>query len=117
MAALEKSSPAVEAAALERYWTQKSVCAANGQLLKVAKGIGSTNGHTHAKEDEVFFVLNGQFIVELRGQTVTLDPGDLFVVPMGVEHRPRTVIETTILVIGPSVTSRREGGKPDWSGG
>lgn len=105
------------AEALTAYWTQEVLGEANGSLFKLARGKGSTNWHMHEDEDEVFLVLQGELIVQMRERDVSLKCGDLFVVPRGVEHRPRAADgdDVLLLVIGKSVTSTREGGKPDWS--
>jgi quercetin dioxygenase-like cupin family protein len=104
-----------EAGALTEFWSQRVLTAANGNLFKVAKGIGSTNWHTHDDQDETFLVLRGRLVVQLRDGDVTLGPGDLYAIPRGVEHCPRADEETHFLLVGPDVTSNAAGGKPDWS--
>lgn len=106
---------AIRAAALTEFWSQATVAEANGNLFKVAKGIGATNWHTHHDQDETFLVLNGAITIQLRTGDVHLAAGDLYVVPKGVEHCPFAAVEVHLLLIGPSVTSTIEGGKPDWS--
>lgn len=100
---------------LTEFWSQKVVAEANGNLFKVAKGVGSTHWHAHAEQDEVFLLVEGVLTVQLRDRSVELHPGDLFVVPRGVEHCPVAEEEARFLVIGPSVTSNAAGGKPAWS--
>lgn len=104
-----------EAEALGEFWSQQIVGEANGSLFKVAKGIGSTNWHAHDDQDEVFLVLEGRLIVELRDGEIELGEGELLVVPRGVEHRPRAEAEVQLLVVGTAITSNAAGGKPDWS--
>lgn len=111
----EKTNPAQSAAALERYWSQEILAQANGQLFKAAKGVGSTEWHAHDDQDEVFYVLKGQLVIQMRDRDVTLDAGELFVVPRGVEHCPKAEEDVHLLVIGATVTSTKDGGKPDWS--
>ncbi|HXV33674.1 MAG TPA: cupin domain-containing protein [Gaiellaceae bacterium] len=106
-----------EAAALGEFWSQRVVGEANGSLFKVAKGIGSTNWHAHDDQDEVFLVLRGKLVVELRDGDVELGEGELLVVPRGVEHRPRADREVHLLLVGTAVTSTAAGGKPEWSAG
>ena len=105
------------AAALTEYWSQQTVAEANGNLFKVAKGIGATNWHAHEDQDETFLVLKGDITIQLRAGDVHLGAGDLFVVPRGVEHCPVADAEVHLLLIGPSVTSNAIGGKPEWSYG
>jgi quercetin dioxygenase-like cupin family protein len=100
---------------LTEYWSQRVVAEANDNLFKVAKGVGSTHWHSHDDQDEVFLLVEGALTVQLRGRDVELRPGDLFVVPRGVEHRPVAQEEARFLIIGPSVTSNAADGKPDWS--
>jgi mannose-6-phosphate isomerase-like protein (cupin superfamily) len=88
---------------------------ANGNLFKVAKGIGSTEWHSHDDQDEVFVVTSGELVVGLRTGDVTLRSGEMLIVPRGVEHRPRADGEVHLLLIGPEVTSNAAGGKPAWS--
>lgn len=109
--------PAAEAADLAEFWSQRVLAEANGNLVKVAKGIGSTTWHTHDDQDETFLILRGRMRIQLRDGDVDLSPGDLFVIPRGVEHCPLAQEETHFLIIGPSVTSTAAGGKPGWSVG
>ena len=81
----------------------------------MAKGIGSTTWHSHDDQDEVFLILQGHLRVQLRDRDVELAPGDLFVVPQGVEHCPVAEEEVRFLIIGTEITSTAAGGKPDWS--
>ena len=103
------------AGALAEFWSQQVVGQANGQLLKVAKGIGETNWHSHSDQDETFVVLTGTLVVQLRTGDVTLNAGDMLVVPSGVEHRPVAEEEVRLLLIGSAITSDEAGGKPAWS--
>lgn len=100
---------------LTEFWSQRVVAEANGNLFKVAKGVGSTRWHSHQDQDEVFLLVEGALTVQLRDRDVRLRPGDLFVVPRGVEHCPVAQGEARFLIIGPSVTSNAAGGKPAWS--
>jgi mannose-6-phosphate isomerase-like protein (cupin superfamily) len=114
---MDKVDLAAEAATLDEFWSQRVVAGANGNLFKVAKGIGSTTWHTHADQEETFLVLEGHLTVQLRTGDVDLAPGDLFVVPRGVEHCPLAREEVRFLLVGPDVTSTAAGGKPGWSAG
>jgi mannose-6-phosphate isomerase-like protein (cupin superfamily) len=97
------------------FWSQETIGEANGSLFKAAKGIGSTTWHAHADQDEVFLVTHGTLVVELRAGDVTVDAGELLVIPRGVEHRPRADDEVRFLIVGRTVTSNAAGGKPAWS--
>jgi mannose-6-phosphate isomerase-like protein (cupin superfamily) len=104
-----------EAATLTEFWSQKVVATGNGQLFKVAKGIGSTTWHSHDDQDEVFLIIDGTLRIQLRDRNVNLNVGDLFVVPRGVEHCPIADEEVRFLIVGTEITSTAAGGKPDWS--
>ena len=104
-----------ESRALGAYWSQRVVGEANGILFKVAKGIGSTSWHRHDDQDEVFFVTSGEMVVQFRSGDVNVGPGQLLVVPRGVEHCPRADADVYFMIIGPEITSNAAGGKPEWS--
>ena len=112
---MEKVNPAEAVALLTEYWSQEVVGRANGNLIKVAKGIGSTNWHSHDDQEETFFILKGRLTIQLRSGDISLDEGDLFVIPRGVDHCPVAEEEAHFLLIGPDITSNAAGGKPAWS--
>jgi len=76
----------------------------NGHDLMVVKANGAFVWHRHDDTDDFFLVLKGRLTIELRGDAVTLGPGELFVVPRGVEHRPVAHEETHLLLIEPTGT-------------
>lgn len=100
-------------ASLGEFWSQQTVAQANGQLFKVAKGIGSTRWHQHEDQDELFILYGGQLTIQLQDRDVVLGPGDIFVVPRGVQHCPRADGEARFLIVGLNVTSNAAGGKPE----
>jgi mannose-6-phosphate isomerase-like protein (cupin superfamily) len=69
-------------------WVPKVVAELNGQYVKVVKFEGEYVWHHHAEEDELFLVLDGEIDIHLRDGVVHLGPGELAVVPRGVEHKP-----------------------------
>lgn len=71
------------------------------QLVKVA---GEFVWHKHDDTDDFFLVLKGHLTIQLRDGNVELDPGQLYVVPRGVEHCPRADVETHVLLIEPRGT-------------
>ena len=112
---MQKVNLAAEAAELSEFWSQRVVASANGNLFKVAKGIGSTTWHAHENQDETFLLLSGRLTIQLRDGDIELGPGDLYVIPRGVEHCPLAQEEARFLLVGPEVTSTAAGGKPEWS--
>ena len=82
----------------------RTVAQFNGHDIMVAKLDGSFIWHRHEDTDDVFLVLRGQLDIELRDRTVTLQPGQIFVVPKGVEHRPVARGEVHLLLVEPTGT-------------
>lgn len=85
-------------------WSQKKVAELNDYEVKLAKLKGEFVWHTHEDTDELILVLGGRLIIQLRDADVTLEPGELFVVPRGVEHRTVAEEETAILLLEPAGT-------------
>ena len=80
-------------------WAPKIVAQFNGHDVMVVKVEGEFVWHTHAATDDFFLVLKGSLLIQLRDGEVTLQAGDLYVVPAGVEHRPVATEETHLLLI------------------
>lgn len=80
-------------------WTPKVIAKVNGQLVKLAKASGEMVWHSHEAEDELFFVHRGRLTLMMRDREVVLGPGELFVVPKGVEHCPRAEPGTEIMLV------------------
>lgn len=94
-----------EFAAVADCWSPRVVAAANGQYLKIARVKGELVWHAHAEEDELFMVWRGVFGLRYRdGSEVILRPGDVHVVPRGVEHLPFAEEEALILFFEPEST-------------
>lgn len=86
------------------HWAPRTVATLNDYDIMIVKLLGQYTWHRHADTDELFFVLKGELEIELRDRSVTLGPGDLFVVPRGEEHRPHARLEVELLLIEPSGT-------------
>ncbi|GAA6151100.1 cupin domain-containing protein [Pseudoteredinibacter isoporae] len=89
----------------DEHWSPKIIAECNGQLVKIAKGKGELVWHSHENEDELFFVHKGQLTLKLRDREIVLNPGELFVVPKGVEHCPLAEEGTEILMFEPASTA------------
>ncbi|HXH96016.1 MAG TPA: cupin domain-containing protein [Gaiellaceae bacterium] len=76
----------------------------NDYKLAVVKVLGEFVWHSHADTDDFFLVLRGRLTIQLRDRDVVLGPGELYVVPRGVEHCPRAEEETHVLLIEPRGT-------------
>ncbi|MET7719065.1 cupin domain-containing protein [Streptomyces sp. NPDC005407] len=85
-------------------WSQKKVAVLNDYEVKLAKLKGEFVWHTHEDTDELFLVISGRLTIQLRDADVVLEPGELFVVPRGVEHCPVADEETAILLFEPAGT-------------
>ncbi|KAB2962288.1 MAG: cupin domain-containing protein [Thermoanaerobaculia bacterium] len=83
----------------EGHWQPRVVGQFNGHDLMVAKLQGEFVWHRHDDTDDFFLVLKGHLVIELRERNVALGPGELFVVPKGVEHRPVAREEVHLLLI------------------
>lgn len=90
--------------ALTAPWQPITVAQCNGNDVMVAKGEGSYPWHKHEETDDFFLVLKGSLVIEMRDTQVTLGPGEMFVVPKGVEHRPVAEPETYFVLIEPPDT-------------
>ena len=84
-------------------WTPKIIGELNGQHVKLAKLQGEFVWHDHINEDELFYVIKGELIIELRDKTITLNEGDMYIVPRGVEHKPIAHKEVHIMLFEPAV--------------
>lgn len=81
-------------------WQPRTVSLFNGHDVMVAKLRGEYHWHVHDDSDDFFLVLAGSLEIDLEdGTTVTLAPGQLYVVPQGVRHRPRAPLEAHIVLI------------------
>ena len=86
------------------HWHPRIIGELNGQYVKIAKIRDEFVWHSHEHEDELFMVIQGKLLMDFRDKTVEVVPGELLIVPKGVEHRPRTEGETQIMMIEPKST-------------
>ena len=89
------------------HWSPKVVARLNDYEIKVVKVKGEFVWHDHADTDELFLVLEGRLTIQLRDpgeRSVTLGPGQLYVVPRGVEHRPVAEGDVAAMLIEPAGT-------------
>ena len=100
----EKISLADKFAQFADHWAPRIVAELNGQQVKLVRFAGPFVWHAHEHEDELFLVHRGRFRMELRDRTVELGPGDMIVVPRGVEHRPVADEEVEVVLFEPATT-------------
>ncbi len=86
-------------ASFSEHWRPKTLAECNGQEVRIAKTQGVFPWHSHADADELFLCWRGEFQVEMRSHIVTLRPGELVVVPRGVEHRTMSEGEAEVLIM------------------
>jgi mannose-6-phosphate isomerase-like protein (cupin superfamily) len=91
-------------ATFDQHWSPRTVTTFNGHDVMVVKVLGEFKWHSHPDTDDFFLVLKGRLDIELRDRTVTLGPGEMFIVPKGVEHRPVAREEAHLLLIEPTGT-------------
>lgn len=89
---------------IDAYWSPAILASLNGQDVRIAKLKGEFPWHQHDNEDELFFVVKGNLLIDLEGEILNLNEGELAVIPKGTQHRPRAIEEVHILLFEPSST-------------
>ncbi len=89
---------------INAYWDPKITGELNGQYVKLAKLKGEFIWHHHEKEDELFMVIKGSLLIRTEHGDVTLNEGELFIIPRGVEHMPVAEEEVHVLMFEPAGT-------------
>ncbi len=86
---------------IAEQWSPRVVAELNDYQFKVVRIEGDFIWHDHPETDEAFLVLDGELRIDFRDGAVRLGPGELFVVPRGVEHKPFAAAEVKLLLIEP----------------
>ena len=105
---LQPVALAAACAALPDFWSPRVLAQVNDHFLKVARVQGEFPWHEHQHEDELFLVLKGALTIgrsPADGGSLTLQPGEAFVVPRGVRHNTSAVEETWIALFEPAATA------------
>ena len=89
-------------AAISEHWRPKVVGELNGQEVKLVKFQGEFVWHHHDHEDELFLGVRGTFRVEFRDRVVQVGPGEMIIVPRGVEHKTAADEEVEVLIFEPA---------------
>ena len=95
---------AAKLSTFSEYWQPRVIGQFNGNDLMVVKVKGDFVWHKHDDTDDFFLVLKGRIDIQMPEGTVRLGPGEAFVVPKGVEHRPVAIEEAHVLLIEPQGT-------------
>jgi mannose-6-phosphate isomerase-like protein (cupin superfamily) len=101
---VDKISLPEKLALIHEQWRPKIVGELNGQEVKLVKLQGEFVWHRHEHADELFLVISGTMRVEFRDRVVELNPGELLVVPRGVEHKTAADEEAAVLLFEPAGT-------------
>ena len=96
---MEKVNLAEKFSLFDDYWSPKIVGELNDSYVKLVKVKGEFVWHSHDAEDELFLVVKGSLRIRLRDRDVRLQPGELVIVPRGVEHMPVAEEEAHLLVL------------------
>lgn len=101
---MDKVNLADKLALITEHWRPKVIGELNGQEVKLVKFKGTFVWHHHDEEDELFLGVSGRFRVEFRGGAAEVGPGEIIVVPRGVEHRTVADEEAAVLIFEPAAT-------------
>ena len=105
---MDKINLAEKLGLISQHWKPHIVGELNNQQVKLVKFQGPFTWHHHENEDELFLVVKGRFRMEYREaageQSMWLEPGEMVIVPRGVEHRPVAVEEAHVLLFEPATT-------------
>jgi len=91
-------------ATFTEHWQPRVVGQFNGHDLMLAKVKGEFVWHRHEETDDFFMVIKGQLTIQMREGNVTLGPGEVYVVPKGIDHCPLAEEEAHVLLIEPKGT-------------
>lgn len=91
-------------ARFDAHWSPRIIAQMNDYHFKLVKLQGEFVWHSHAETDEVFILLEGELTIEFRDGSVTLHPGEMVVVPRGMEHKPHALQECKVLLVEPPGT-------------
>jgi mannose-6-phosphate isomerase-like protein (cupin superfamily) len=95
---------AAKLASFSDHWQPRTIAQFNGHDVMVVKVKGEFVWHKHENTDDFFLVLKGRIKIQMRDGDITLAPGELFVVPKGVEHCPVAEEEAHVVLIEPRGT-------------
>jgi len=86
---------------LQDQWSPRVIAEMNDYQFKVVKLEGDFVWHDHPETDEAFLVIDGKLRIDFRDGSVTIGPGELYIVPKGVEHKPYAAKEVKLVLIEP----------------
>ncbi|PYI94437.1 MAG: cupin domain-containing protein [Verrucomicrobia bacterium] len=80
-------------------WYNQTLCKVDESVVRLGVVHGEYHWHQHENEDEFFYVVSGQLLIDLEDRSIDLTPGKAVVIPKGVRHRPRAPERTVILMV------------------
>lgn len=101
---IDKVNVASKMSQISDHWNPRIAGELNGQQVKLVKFKGEFIWHHHEQEDELFYVIKGQFNMEFRDKIVTVKENEFLIVPRGVEHRPVAEQEVSVMLFEPATT-------------
>jgi mannose-6-phosphate isomerase-like protein (cupin superfamily) len=116
---MQENTMAYKAISLEQkfelfteQWAPRVIAEMNNYQFKLAKLQGEFIWHNHPETDETFLVVEGNLRIDFRDGQISLGPGEMFVVPKGVEHKPYAEGEVKVMIIEPHgvLNTGHEGG-------
>ena len=90
--------------AVQEPWSPRTVGTVNDYDVRVVRTHGEFTRHSHPETDEFFMVLSGSLTIRMDAGDVTLGPGEVYIVPIGVHHQPVSADGATVLLLEPSAT-------------
>src|SRR5579863_3463260 len=85
--------------ACQYKWYNQTLCKVNGSVVRLGVVQGEYHWHKHDNDDEFFYVVEGELLIDLEDRTVALKPRQGFIVPKGVPHRTRAIERTVMLMV------------------
>jgi len=101
---VEKVNIAEKLKQIRDFWKPHVVGELNGQYVKLTKLKGKFIWHHHRNEDEMFLVIKGRLLMELRDRQLWIEEGEFIIIPQGTEHRPNAKEEVHVLLFEPVST-------------
>ena len=111
----EKVNIAEKLSQFTDHWNPRIAGELNGQHIKLVKFRGPFIWHKHDNEDEMFLVIKGSFIMELREKEIELNEGEFIIIPKGTEHRPVATEEVHVMLFEPASTINTGGEKNEFT--
>ena len=101
---IEKVNLAAKLATFSEHWSPKLVGEVNSTAVKLVKFKGEFVWHSHALEDELFYVVKGSFTMRLHDGNIQVNAGEFVIVPAGTEHQPYAEEEVEVMLVEPNTT-------------